>query len=201
VKFVVSQAGNEYYACAMWKNSGSCGQSGYSAHSFSILSIFSLFHRGTDTHANFDVTVPASVRVDASTEDGSVTVDGASAGVYARSANGSVTASNVSGSLVLKTANGSIHASALGLAPTDSVRLSTANGNVQAELPANVDGAFDLRTTNGSVKSDFPLTSTSTRGGTPRHLSGQIGTSTRVVNMHTANGSVIVTSRPAGASQ
>ncbi len=205
VEFVVNQSGSDYYVCAMWRNSGDCEESGYKNHSsrgiLSILSIFSLFRHGSDTQADFDVTIPASVRVDAKTQVGSVTIDGASAGVSAQSANGSVTASNVSGPLVLTTANGSVHVSAIALAPTDSVELSTANGNVRAELPANIDGNFDLRTTNGTVKSDFPLTPTSKSSGPPKHLTGQIGTSTRVVNMRTANGSVVVTTRPSTASQ
>jgi hypothetical protein len=201
VKFVVKQDGNDYYVCAMWRNSGNCGENGYRGRSTGgWLTIFSLFHRGSDATADIVVQLPPSVGLDARTSIGSVNVDGANAGVYAKTANGSVTATNVAGPLVLTTANGSVRLSALALAPTDSVRLTTANGSIHAELPAALDGEFDLRTTNGSVRSDFPLTPTSTRGGAPRHLAGQIGTSTRPVHMRTANGAVIVTTRPAAAS-
>jgi len=201
VKFVVNQVGNDYYVCAMWRNSGNCGENGYHGRSTGgFLTMFSLFHRTTDATANIAVELPPSVGLDVRTSMGSVTVDGANAGVYAKTSNGSVTATNVAGPLVLTTSNGSVHLSALSLAPTDSVRLTTANGNIQAELPAGLDGAFDLRTTNGSVRTDFPLAPTSTRGGSPRHLAGQIGSSTRPVHMRTANGAVVVTTRPAPAS-
>jgi hypothetical protein len=201
VQFVVKQDGNDYYVCAMWRNSGNCGSSGYRGRSTGgFLSMFSLFHRGSDASAAFTVALPSSVGLDARTSIGSVTIDGANAGVYAKSSNGSVTASNVSGSLVLTTSNGSVHVSATSLAPTDSVHLNTRNGNIRAELPANVDGAFDLRTSNGSVRSDFPIQPGSKAGAT-RHLTVQIGSSTRPVYMRTSNGAVIVTSRPVAASQ
>lgn len=202
VDFVVNQVGNDYYLCAMWKNSGECTADGYnSRRRRNFLAIFSLFRHGSDAKADFEVNIPSSVGVDAKTASGSVTINGASGGVSAETANGSVTASNVSGSLMLKTANGSVHVTATALGPTDAIDLETANGNVRAELPAGTDGKFSLSTINGSVKTDFPLPVPENTRGAIKNIAGQIGTSTRALNMHTMNGSVVVTSRPATASQ
>jgi DUF4097 and DUF4098 domain-containing protein YvlB len=136
------------------------------------------------------------VVVDAKTANGSVQVDGITAGVTARTSNGTVRASNVSGPLVLTTTNGDVRLSADSLSPADSIHLSTTNGSIHAELPANVQGAFDLSAGNGLVSSEFPLSPQSnSRAG--RHLVGQIGTSTRVVKMRALNGTVSVVSHTA----
>ncbi|HVX41409.1 MAG TPA: DUF4097 family beta strand repeat-containing protein [Gemmatimonadaceae bacterium] len=195
IHFVVSTAGpNEYYICAMWRGSGQCGESGYhgASRTGSFLQIFSLFHHGTDAGANFVAELPASVVIDATTTNGSVTIDGSAAGVRARATNGTIDARHVSGPISIHTTNGEIHLAADSLGSADSVDVSTVNGMIQAELPAQTDGAWDLRVTNGVVHSDFALPSTSGRRGN-RHLTGQIGSSTRSIRMRAVNGMVTVT--------
>lgn len=194
IHFTVATAGpNEYYICAMWPGSGRCGSSGYhgASRGFNILTLFSLFHHGNDATANFIVELPPNVVVDAQTSNGAVTIDGASAGVRARAMNGTVNATHVSGPVGIHTTNGEIHLSADSLGPADSVDVSTVNGMIVAQLPAQTDGAWDLRVTNGVVKSDFALAAESSRRGN-RHLTGQIGSSSRQVRMHAVNGMITV---------
>jgi hypothetical protein len=190
VQFVVTQNGNDYYVCAMWQSSGNCGASGYhGASDGGLLEMINLFHHKTDATASFVAEVPASVGVDARTTLGSVHVDGVAGGVTARSVNGVVEATNVSGSVVLTTTNGSVRLRADSLAASDSVRLTTTNGIVNADLPAGVQGMFDLSVTNGSVHSDLPIPSLS-GGRANRHLHGQLGSSPRPIRMRSVNGMV-----------
>jgi len=197
IHFVVKQDGKDYYVCAMWRGSGRCGASGYRGRQTgSFLTMFSLFHRSSDSRADFVAEVPANVVVDASTNNGSVHVNGTNAGVTAKTVNGTIDASNVSGPVSLTTTNGNVRLSADSLADADVVRLSTTNGAIHAELPANLQGNFDLSTVNGAVSSDFPIPSTSTERMN-RHLQGQIGSLPRVVKMRTINGAVSVISRGA----
>lgn len=201
LSFSVSQSGNDYYICAMWRGSGSCDADGYRARTTNgWLTMFSLFHRGSSSVAAIAAELPANVAVDASTVDGSVAVSGTTAGVIAKTANGGVTATNVSGSTVLSTINGAVKLTAVTLGPTDSVHLNAVNGVVTAELPAGLEGDYDLRTTNGVVKTNLPLTSSGSANRRPRHLSGRIGNSTRPVRAHATNGVVTVTEGPAAAS-
>lgn len=197
IRFVVEQRGTDYYVCAMWRNSGRCAESGYRGRNTGgLLAMFSLFHRTSDASADFTAEIPANVVVDARTSSGSVQIDGLNAGVSARTINGTIRASNVSGSLNLATTNGDVRVSADSFAPTDSIHLTTTNGSVHAELPANLEGVFDLSVVNGVVRSDFPLqAAANSRLG--RHLEGQVGTVPRVVRMRAINGQVIVTSRGA----
>ena len=90
IRFVVSHRGNDYYVCAMWRNSGDCGAKGYRGIKPGFLSMLSLFHRNSDARADFVADVPANVAIDALTTNGSVQVDGISAGVTARTSNGNV---------------------------------------------------------------------------------------------------------------
>jgi hypothetical protein len=200
IHFSVNQVGNDYYVCAMWSASGRCGEKGYHGRQTGgFLTMFSLFHRTTDASADFIAEIPANVVVDAKTANGSVHVDGASAGVTALTSNGTITASNVSGPLMLKTTNGDVRLSTDSLADADSVHLTTTNGTIHAELPAGTQGAFDLSVMNGRVQSDLPVPSASkSRAG--QHLAGQIGASTRVVKMRTMNGNVSVVARRIPAS-
>jgi hypothetical protein len=200
IHFAVTRAGNDYYVCAMWRSSGRCGARGYrGARSGGFLAMFSLFHRSSDAVANMVVEVPPGIAVDGQATNGSVDADGVTGGIRAHTLNGNVRATNVSGPLSLKTMNGDVHLSTDSLAPSDSISVETMNGGIFADLPATVQGAFDLRVTNGSVHSDFTPSggpSTVTRG----HLVAQIGSSNRVVRMRTMNGNVTVTARGAPSS-
>jgi len=195
IRFTVTQQGNDYYICAMWRGSGKCGASGYRGRQTgSLLTMFSLFHRNSDAAADFVAEVPSNVVVDAKTTNGSVRVDGLSAGVTARTTNGLVDASNVSGPLNLTTVNGNVRLTIASLSESDPVHVTTTNGTIRAELPANIQGMFDLSVMNGVVRSDFDFpTLARTRGG--RHIQGQLGTSTRMVKMRSTNGAVTIISR------
>jgi len=198
VRFLVAHTGNDYFVCAMWRGSGSCGKNYRGKGGNGFLSMFSLFHRTSDATAAIVAEVPANVIVDAKTSNGTVRVDGISAGVKALTANGNVEATNVSGPLTLETVNGNVKLSADAIAPSDPINLSTTNGTIRAQLPANTEGSFDLSVVNGTVKSDLPLPQIP-QGYVNRHLQGQIGSSTRAVKMRAVNGPVVVTTHSADA--
>jgi len=200
VRFEVTHNGNDYFVCAMWRGSGTCGKNYRGKGGNGFLSMFSLFHRTSDASAGLVAEVPSNVVVDATTSNGTVRVDGISAGVKALSANGNVEATNVSGALTLETINGNVHLATETVAPSDPINLSTTNGTIRAQLPANTEGSFDLSVVNGTVKSDLPLPQMP-QGHIGRHLQGQIGSSTRVVKMRSINGGVFVTTRPTDATQ
>lgn len=198
VRFVVNQVGKDYYVCAMWRNSGRCGERGYRGkNTGGFLTMFSLFHRTTDAVAEFVADVPPGVTVDARTSTGSVKVYGSTAGVTARAVNGNVTVFDVSGPMDLSTTNGNVELSVDSLADADSIHLTTTNGVIHAELPPRLQGHFDLSTVNGTVHSDLPIVGTTRRG----RLQGQIGSSARVVRMRAVNGTVTAVAHPAASPQ
>jgi DUF4097 and DUF4098 domain-containing protein YvlB len=133
------------------------------------------------------VAVPAGVRVQAKTVNGSVTVADVAGEVDARATNGDVTVGASVGPVHARSVNGSVLASVGDLAPGAPVSLRSTNGSVTAMLPATLAAALDLSTTNGRVSSDFPLAPTTPRA---RRLHGVIGGGGRAVELTTVNGNV-----------
>lgn len=199
VQFVVNHTGNEYFVCAMWKHSGDCTASGYRGRSSSFLDVFSLFHRSGDVTASFVAQLPADVIVDARTTSGTVDVEGVSSGLIVKATNGIVKASHVSGPIALSTVNGNVQLSVDAIGAGDSIHVATTNGVIRAQLPPTIDGTFDLSVTNGALHSDLPINVESGARRT-RHITGQIGTSARIVRMHAINGNVSVTTKAGPAS-
>jgi hypothetical protein len=74
------------------------------------------------------------------------------------------------------------------------------NGSVHADVPAGLQGVFDLSVTNGSVHSDLPVPRLSGARAN-RHLQGQLGSLPRTFRMRSVNGMVsLVTHGPAAAA-
>jgi hypothetical protein len=190
VQFMTTRSGNDVYVCAVWGR-GRCDERGYQSkgRSFSILRIFSLFNRrGSDMTADIDVSLPPGVKIDAGTSNGSIEVDGASAGVVAHTVNGQVEVRDASGAVSATTVNGNVSVQLDSLGDTDALHFETVNGSVKVHLPASLGGAVQLSTVNGSVTSDFPI---SISGSVNRHqIRGQIGSSTRPIVLRSVNGGV-----------
>lgn len=186
IAFAVERRGQDVYICAMWRYSGGC-RSGYRGRRDSPLAFLSLFHHPSDATAQFEVAVPAGVAVDASTMLGQVDVSGVAAGVVAKSVNGDVRVLASRGPMALSTVNGNVHLMLDSIAGLDSVSLHTVNGNILAELPAYLEGRVDVSTLNGSLQSDFPIT---TSGASSRHIAAQLGSSVRLLRFVTVNGGI-----------
>jgi hypothetical protein len=195
IQFQVTRRGdaNDVYVCAMWRASGRCAETGYRGkRTDTFLSHFSLFSRTTDATASLVVHVPPGIAVDAKTTNGTVTIRGVHAGVTARSVVGSITALGVGGGgpVTLATTSGSIRLRVDSLSGTDTIEATTVNGAVNASLPPNVEGTFDLSTVSGRVRSEFPLSVS--HGRRFNTAGGQIGSALRLIKFHTVNGSVAV---------
>ena len=178
VKFVAETRGGDVSVCAMFGDRGRCTPDGYRA-------------RATGFH---NVFVPAGVKIDASTVQGEVIVEGASAPVVVKTVSGSIDASTSVGPMTVESVNGTINARVDSL-PADSGPLSftTINGSVTAVLPAGLNATADLETITGSITSDFPLPIEGQYG--PRHARGVVGAGGRALHLRTINGSVTLKRR------
>jgi hypothetical protein len=196
VHFVTNRSGNDVYVCALWGKATRCDASGYGREHTSLLRrflrLFSLGRTSTDMSVAFDVAVPAGVRLDASTVNGSVTANAPGAGLRASTVNGSVTVSG-GAPLSAQSVNGNVTVTLDRLAAADSVSAQTVNGNVTVNVPADFQGAVELSNVNGNLGSDLPIVTT---GSIERHnLRGRIGDAPRSLRLETVNGSVHVRKR------
>lgn len=151
------------------------------------------------------VSLPAGVRVDASSGNGEVTVEragadvvassgngrvrvaGAGGPVRASSGNGDIDVSTAAGPVTASTGNGRIEARMLALREDGDMHFSTGNGAVTVWLPDDFGGDVSVSGQRG-FDTDFPI---EVRSGDFRsRISGRVGRGGRRVDISTGNGSV-----------
>ncbi|MDQ2670160.1 MAG: DUF4097 family beta strand repeat-containing protein [Gemmatimonadota bacterium] len=140
-----------------------------------------------DVQVDFVVRLPANVRLDAGTVNGSVEAEGLRGDVEARSVNGSVSVVTT-GAATAESVNGNVRMS-MGRADWEGERrAASVNGNVVVVLPANANVEVHGSTVNGGIESDFPVTVRGRWG--PRRMTGTIGSGGRELELETVNGEI-----------
>jgi Putative adhesin len=187
VRIVVRQTGSgdgDVIVCALWNDRSSCDEDGYHSRGDN-----GWFHNNdrNDVSVEFVVRLPAGVKVDASSVNGGVDIDGATSTVVARTVNGSISARSTGGSVSARTTNGDVMVHAASL-DGDHTEYQTVNGTITVELPSLVNADVDMRTVNGHLSSDFPLT---VEGSfSPRRLHATLGKGGPTLRLSTVNGSI-----------
>ena len=167
--------------CAIWLDTTDCDEDGYHFHNRNDN------NNNNDVSVEFTVRLPEGVKLDASTVNGELDIDGATSTVEAHTTNGKVSASSSGGPVNAGTVNGGVevHMGALG---DGDLKFETVNGSVVVYVPDGLNAEVDMRTLNGHVESDFPM-SVSGRIS-PRHIHATIGRGGRKIEFRTVNGSV-----------
>jgi DUF4097 and DUF4098 domain-containing protein YvlB len=167
--------------CALWRRGATCNEDGIQGGERRT-------NRNNDVSVRFVIRVPAYAQVNANSVNGNVEVAELGGRVDARTVNGSVRASSSAGPVSARTVNGSIHAK--GLAGREPMEYETVNGNIEIELPAATNVNLSLRTTNGRITSDFPITVTGEIN--PRRIDATVGEGGAELRGRTVNGSIRV---------
>jgi DUF4097 and DUF4098 domain-containing protein YvlB len=140
-----------------------------------------------DVTVDFTVRVPAGVRLNAGTVNGSVGARGLQSDVEANSVNGDVDV-QTAGTAAGQSVNGSVQV-AMGRADWEGERrAASVNGGVTVILPANANVVLHGSTVNGGIESDFPVTVRGKWG--PRSMTGTIGSGGRDLEVETVNGEI-----------
>jgi hypothetical protein len=142
-----------------------------------------------DVAVRFTVHLPRGVKVDVSTVNGEVVIDGAAAPVVANTMNGKILVHTSVGPVTANTLNGSIEA-AMDAVTGGDIELTTKNGGITAVLPSGLNAAVDASTVNGRVETDFPMQLSGKIS--PRHVRGTIGSGGMTLRLNTVNGSVMI---------
>lgn len=170
--------------CALWFERATCDEDGYRGNSDR-----SRRDRHNDVSVRFVVTVPAHARVDASTVNGELIVEGTRGDIRASTVNGDVEARSTAGRVEATTVNGSITVRPA-VSGTTGVEYSTVNGAITIELPASAAAEVDLSTVNGRISSDFAMTLAGSIN--PRRIRATIGAGGATIRARTVNGSIRV---------
>ena len=123
------------------------------------------------------------------THNGNVKVTKVSGEIDMETYNGAFTCEEISGNLELDTHNGRVLARyAEGAPAVCEVKLVSYNGDVDLQAPKNFSATVTVKTYNGTIRTDLPLTVTGDFG--KRSLSGTIGEGEGNLHLETHNGSI-----------
>lgn len=149
---------------------------------------------------NFDNLSSASGNIEVTSVTGRLRAKSASGDVHVTGVTGDINASSASGNVVVKEAVGTVSAnSASGdvaveitqLVGTDSMKFTSASGDVEVKLPSNLDAEVDMSTTSGDIKTDFPLEVNQREHGSGRWARGTVGSGgSRTLRISSASGNV-----------
>ncbi|MDD3178773.1 MAG: DUF4097 family beta strand repeat-containing protein [Opitutaceae bacterium] len=113
--------------------------------------------------AQFEIEVPKSTALVLRTEaGGDIRIDNVEGDIDINSMNGEVILNGVAGSTVVNTMNGGIKTTYKST-PQKPVSLSSMNGEIALQLPADTKANVRLRTHNGAIYTDFPESAMPTR--------------------------------------
>jgi hypothetical protein len=144
-------------------------------------------HDRHDGTVDFEVHVPAGVRLAARSVHGGIDVDGVSGPVDAHTVDGGIAIRSTT-SVRARTVNGSVTASFRTPDLDADCELATVNGPVQVTLPAAANADLVASTLNGEVHVAFPFNGSTDR----RSTHGSIGHGGRKLRLRTINGTIEV---------
>jgi hypothetical protein len=144
-------------------------------------------HGSDDAAVDFEVRVPAGVRLVARTVQGGIDVDGVGSPIEAHTVEGGITIKAAT-SARAHTVNGSIAASFKGADLDSDTEIETVNGPVTVSLPAGANAQLVASTLNGQVHVGFPIDGSTES----RRVHGAIGHGGRQLVLRTVNGTIEV---------
>jgi DUF4097 and DUF4098 domain-containing protein YvlB len=140
-----------------------------------------------DVRVDFTVYVPRGVHLEGRTVNGEVDATGLSGNVGGFTVNGGIKISTT-GLAEARTVNGTIEASMGKFSWNQPLRFETVNGDIDLEVPAGLSAQFSAETLNGSISSDFDITTTGRLSR--RRMTGTIGSGGGELAVKTLNGSI-----------
>ena len=141
---------------------------------------------GKSFSVQYELKVPRQIDMNLSTTNGNVEVEEISGRLRMESTNGQISGKDISGLTRCKTTNGSIDIKFREITGDDKMNFKCTNGSIKLYLPDDFSADVDLKTTNGRIKSDFPIAGRQSRS----HVSGEIGNSQQKLNCRTTNGNI-----------
>lgn len=189
VRVEVTRVGSgegDVLVCAIWRDiTEDCDEQGYRTRDRRR----SRWDRDNDDDVSLEITVrvPEGVKVDVSSINGGLEIDGATSIVEAHTVNGGIDARSSGGPVNASTVNGNIDVR-MGTTGSGNLDFSTTNGSITVTVPDGLNADVSMRTVNGSVGSDFPMTVNGRIS--PRRIAATIGRGGMRLDLSTVNGSI-----------
>jgi hypothetical protein len=181
VEIRVQQDGDLTIICAVWPNqqdADGCDERSHNDNDHGSRN---------DVDVEFTVSVPAGVKFEGRTVNGSVAAGGLVADAEVASVNGDVSlATRGTGSA--ETVNGNVRLTMGTSSWTGDLEVKTVNGSVTVEMPTPANLDVRANTLNGDISSDFPMTIQGKMS--PRSMRGTIGNGGPRLELSTVNGPI-----------
>jgi len=152
-------------------------------------------HHCNDCNASvqFQVQVPRSINYSFNgilSISGDVSVTGITGRLNTSTVSGTVRVTDVTGSVSAKSVSGDVDVEISRLEGNDDMTFSTVSGNVNARMPAGLDGHVEMSSFSGSIDTSFPIQIQEAKFTSGRRASGQIGSGSRRLRMSTMSGNL-----------
>jgi hypothetical protein len=142
---------------------------------------------------SYRLTVPARTDLDLRSHNGGISLTGVRGHTEFTTMNGGVKVSDAGGSMRGRTTNGGVKVALTGAQwDGEGLDLSTTNGGVTLEVPADYNAHLETGTVNGGISLDFPVR---VQGRLDRQLSTDLGSGGPTIRAVTTNGGVSVRRR------
>ena len=118
------------------------------------------FGSSVEAQVKYEINVPRNMDASVDTVNGSITISDVAGEIELDTTNGKISVVRSSGSVDASTTNGGISVELVSVSPGKSMRFETTNGRITLAVPSSLAAEINAATTNGSVRSDLPLTTT-----------------------------------------
>ncbi|HYL99817.1 MAG TPA: DUF4097 family beta strand repeat-containing protein [Blastocatellia bacterium] len=149
--------------------------------------------RHCNASVQFQVQVPRSMNYNLDrirSVSGDIRVTGATGRLDASTVSGNVTVSDFAGPVSAKSVSGDVDAEITRLESSGDMTFNTVSGNVNVKVPQNLDAQVELASFSGSIDTNLPLQIEKARYTSSQKATGQLGSGSRRLNMHTVSGNV-----------
>jgi len=119
--------------------------------------------------ADLVVSVPVDTSLKLNSTNGSIQVNGVHGEIDAGARNGGIELLNVSGTVLADSRNGTIKVTLDHVDPAKPQAFSSVNGTIDVTLPADLKASLKMRSSRGSIYSDFDVNVTTGRASTQKN--------------------------------
>jgi len=110
---------------------------------------------------SYEIFVPQSTSLSVTTVNGGINISDVRGNLRFNATNGGINLKRLAGEVEGSTVNGGVNIELVGTTwQGNKIDVKTRNGGVNINVPANFSARFQTETVNGSLQSDFPLTTT-----------------------------------------